>query len=98
MLEETFREWELKLRQEGFRQGFVEGFRQGLREARRETAKELRTLVLDILRYRFGPVPQAVRKRVREISSLSDFKKLIRRLMNANSIQETGLLEPEPPG
>jgi hypothetical protein len=90
MLEETFKEWERKLRQQGRREG--------RREARREAeAKGMQTLFLDTLRYRFGPVPQMVRKRVRGIYSFSEFKKLIRRVMNANSLQETGLLEPDSP-
>lgn len=97
MLEETLRKWELKLRregrEEGYRQGFVEGFRQGFREARREAVvKGMRTLVLDTLRYRFGPLSKAVRQRVQEISSSSELTKLTRRILTASSLQETGLL------
>jgi hypothetical protein len=77
MLEETFREWERKIRQEARREGKVEG---------------LRKAVLAILRQRFGRVPQAVRKRVKEISSLPELRKLTRRILAANSLQETGLL------
>jgi flagellar biosynthesis/type III secretory pathway protein FliH len=89
MLEETFRDWERKLYQQGRR----EGLREARREARQEGyAQGLRMAVLEILRHHFGVVPQAVRQRVRETSSPSELIKLIRRSMNTKSLQETGLL------
>lgn len=72
MLEETFREWEQKIRREG--------------------ELEMQKLILDMLRDRFGPVPQAVRQRVKEISSLPELRKLARRVPTASSLQKTGLL------
>ena len=101
MLEETFREFEQKVRQEarreGRREGEVEGLQKGRKEGLREGRREgevggLQKAVLNMLRQRFGPVPQAVRERVREISSPSELTKLTRRVMTANSLQEIGLL------
>ena len=85
MLEETFREWERKMLQQGRREGRREGRQEGPIEG-------LQKAVLEMLRQRFGRVPQAVRQRVREISSSSELTKLTRRILTANSLQETGLL------
>ena len=91
MLEETIKEWERELRKQGRREG--------RREARLEArAKGMQILVLDMLRYRFGPVPRAVRKRIRETYSFSEFKKLLGPIINASTLQETGLLESDSPG
>lgn len=80
MLEETFREWGQKMREEGRQKG------------RKEAQVEMQKLVLEMLRDRFGSVPQAVRQRVKEISSLPELRKFTRRVLAANSLQETGLL------
>ena len=87
MLDETFKEWEQKMRQ------------QGRREAERETQKllqqehrEVQKMLLGMLRDRFGPIPQAVRQRVKDLSS-SELRTIARRLITANSLQETGLLD-----
>ncbi|HYO16827.1 MAG TPA: Rpn family recombination-promoting nuclease/putative transposase [Thermoanaerobaculia bacterium] len=109
MLEETFREWEQKMRQEGRHEGRQEGRQEGLqkglqkglqrgrREGRQEGRREgevegMQKIALEMLRQRFGPVPQEVRRRVREISSSSELTKLTRRILTARSLQETDLL------
>ena len=84
MLEETFREWERKVRREERRAGREEG--------RQEAQVEMQKLILDMLRDRFGPVPQVARERVKEISSLSELRKLARRVLTASSLQKTGIL------
>jgi hypothetical protein len=76
MLEETFREWEQKMLQQG----------------RREGQLEMQKLILEVLRDRFGPVPQVARQRVKEVSSLPELRKLARRVLTASSLQKTGLL------
>ncbi|HSK75299.1 MAG TPA: Rpn family recombination-promoting nuclease/putative transposase [Thermoanaerobaculia bacterium] len=85
MLEETVREWGQKMRQEGRLEGRREGRREGEVEG-------LQKAVLTMLRQRFGRVPQTVRERVREISSTAELTKLTRRILTANSLQETGIL------
>jgi predicted transposase YdaD len=100
MLEETFKEFERKVRQEarqegrreGRREGRQEGREEGQQKARKEAQVEMQKLVLEMLRDRFGPVPQAARQRVKGISSLPELRKLTRRILTANSLQETGLL------
>ncbi|HKV08679.1 MAG TPA: Rpn family recombination-promoting nuclease/putative transposase [Thermoanaerobaculia bacterium] len=89
MLEETFRDWERKIRQESLREGRREGRQEGRQEGQIEG---LQKAILEMLRQRFGPVPQAVRQHVREMSSASDLTKLTRRILTASSLQETGLL------
>jgi Domain of unknown function (DUF4351) len=72
MLDETFREWEQKIRQ--------------------QERREMQKLVLEMLQQRFGPIPQGVRQRLKEISAASELRKLGRRILTANSLQETGLV------
>ena len=85
MLDETFMEWGQKVRREERRAGRREGRREGQVEG-------MQKLVLNTLRQRFGPVPQAVRQRIREISSSAELTKLNRRILASNSLRETGLL------
>lgn len=102
MLDETFKEWERKMRQQGRREAERETrklLQQGRREAEREARKllqqehrEVQKMLLGMLRDRFGPVPQAVRQRVKALSS-PELRTIARRLITANSLQETGLLE-----
>ena len=96
MLEETFREFEQKIRQEerreGRREGREEGRQKGREEMHRQAQAEMRKLVLEMLRDRFGTIPQTVRRRVKEMSSLPELRKVARRVLTANSLQETGLL------
>lgn len=80
MLEETFRDWERKMRQEGRREGRQEGQVEGMQK-----------MVLETLRQRFGPVPQSIRRRIREISSASELTKLNRRILTAKTLRDTGL-------
>jgi predicted transposase YdaD len=76
MLEETLREWGQKMLQQG----------------RQEGQLEMQKLVLEMLRDRFGSIPQTARQRIKEISSLPELRKFARRVLTANSLQETGLL------
>jgi predicted transposase/invertase (TIGR01784 family) len=77
MLEETFREFERKVRQEARQEGEVEG---------------MQKMAVEMLRQRFGRVPRAVRERIREISSTSELTKLTRRILSSNTLRDTGLL------
>jgi hypothetical protein len=52
----------------------------------------MQKLVLNTLRQRFGPVPQAVRQRVREISSAAELTRLNQRILSSNTLRDTGLL------
>lgn len=87
MLEETFKEWEQKLRREARLEG--------QQEILRKETLGMQKLVLDMLRQRFGPVPPAVRQRVQDISSSTELRRLARRILTARSLEKTGLSDPE---
>jgi predicted transposase/invertase (TIGR01784 family) len=96
MLEQTLQEWAERLEQQGLQKGREEGRREAREEARREVLKEgelkgMRKMVLQMLRERFGSIPQPVRRRIEETSP-SELRKVVRRIMTAKSLQETGLL------
>jgi predicted transposase YdaD len=98
MLEETFREWEQKMLRQGRQEGRREGRQEGRREGRQEGQVEgMQKMVLETLRQRFGPVPQDIRRRVREISSASELTKLNRRILTAKSLRDTGLVSGRDP-
>jgi predicted transposase YdaD len=80
MLEETAREWRRKIRREGLREGRQEGKVEGMR-----------TLLLQMLAQRFGRVPIRIRRRVAEISSDQELRKLAREALVAESLQDLGL-------
>jgi predicted transposase YdaD len=77
MLEQTFRDWERQIRREERQEGEIRG---------------MQKLVLSILRQRFGPVPQVARQRVKEVSSTRELDELSRRILSADSLQQTGLV------
>lgn len=87
MLDETFKDWERKMRQQGQREAEREA-QKLLQQERREEQKTL----LGMLRDRFGTVPQAVRQRVKDLSS-PELRTMARRLITFDSLQETGLLD-----
>lgn len=87
MLEETLREWGEKLQAQARREGRAEGRQEG----RREGLTSARRILLQLLRQRFGPVPQVVIRRVRAIDSASELERLAARVLKARSLQEMGL-------
>jgi hypothetical protein len=88
MLEERIREWQEKQRKEALREGRQEGRQKGRQEGRREGRQEA---ILDLLRLRFGPLPQTVRQHVKEISSETELRRLNKRILMAESIAELNL-------
>jgi len=95
MIEQTLEEWEKKLRQKGFGEGYLEGFREGFQEGllkgQKAAALEIQKLLLDIMRQRFGRIPQTVQKRIKAVTSLPELRKLSRRILSASSLDELGL-------
>lgn len=77
MLEQTFRDWEQQIRREERQEGEIQG---------------MQKLVLSMLPQRFGPVPQVIRQRVKETSSTRELQRLFRRILTADSLQQTGLV------
>lgn len=84
MLEQTLEEWGQKLRKEGRREGRKEGLEEG-------QLKGMQKLLLEMLRDRFGPVPQSVRQRLGEVSSQDEMRRISRRILKARSLEDTGL-------
>ena len=80
MLEETAQEWRKQALKEGRREGRREGELSGMRE-----------LLLQVMTTRFGRLPDGVRRRVEEISSKQELRKLGRKVLAATSLQHLGL-------
>lgn len=87
--------WADRLRAEGWSTGRNEGRKEGEQEGRRRererTVRSLRPLLLDLLGERFGPLPEAVRRRVEEIDSVERLTRLARKGLSARSLEEMGL-------
>jgi hypothetical protein len=47
------------------------------------------------MKLRFGPLPLAVRRQIREISSMAELEDLAGRLLTATSLSDLGLESPE---
>ncbi|MFY9821718.1 MAG: Rpn family recombination-promoting nuclease/putative transposase [Thermoanaerobaculia bacterium] len=76
MLEDNIRAWERKVRREGKREGEV---------------KALRDVLLSQMSLRFGRIPRQVRDKIGEITSPPKLRKLARRLITVESLQELRL-------
>ncbi len=80
MLEETVQEWRTQLLKEGRREGRREGEVAGMRK-----------LLLQQLTLRFGRLPARVSWRIGEISSVSELRKLARKVLSVKTLEEMGL-------
>jgi len=76
MLEENLIAWSERKRKEGQKEGRTEG---------------QRDLLLRQMERRFGPVPEAVRRRVGEIRSTRRLERLADKILTARSLREMGL-------
>ena len=65
----------------------AEGYREGRKEGTKET---LRKVLLRQLRRRFGPVPEAVKHQIEEISSIPRLNGLLERVLTASSLKDLG--------
>jgi hypothetical protein len=79
MLEENFIRWQETARQEGLQEG----------EARAMHA--MRRVLLAQMTERFGPLPEEVRSRVEQITSIPRLEKLTRRVLSAGSLKDMGI-------
>lgn len=69
-----------KVAQRGFNQGLEQGLEQGRRE-----------LLLDLLERRFGPLPDAARKRVQSLSAPEELSRLAERVLDARTLEDLDL-------
>jgi flagellar biosynthesis/type III secretory pathway protein FliH len=97
MLEIEKLTWADKIRAEGWRDGLEQGLEKGMErgmekglEKGLERGKEqgARRILLRLLGLRFGPVPEAVRRRVEAIESLETLTELADRVLMARSIED----------
>jgi len=80
--------WVERLENQYERAGRREGRKEGKREGRIEG---IRQVLLRLLALRFGPLPDAVRRRVEEISSVARLNRLAEKVVVAGSLEEMGL-------
>jgi putative YhgA-like transposase len=76
MLEENLLRWQEEARREGHREGEIRG---------------LQTMLLDQLTQRFGRLPAQVRRQVEATASLSELRKLGRKVLRAKTLAAMGL-------
>ena len=81
MLEENLMRWEEKVRREGRREGRQEGI------------LSLQAMLLDQLTLRFGRLPAKVRRQIEATTSLSELRKLGRKVLRAKTLEAMGLGE-----
>ena len=67
--------------EKGLEKGLVEGLEKGILQTAREA-------ILDVLDTRFGPVPDSVRERINALGSEPTLKRLLRRAVQASSLEE----------
>ena len=79
-------------RQQGLEQGIEQGIEKGLEQGRLEGQRaELRTVLLDLLAWRFGTIEGSVKLRVATIGSIDELMGLTHRAMVAGSLQDLDL-------
>lgn len=89
MLEESTRRGDRKMWMTWSERTRAEGYREGRKDATRDI---LRKTLLRLLRRRFGPLPEPVKQRIDEITSIPRLNGLLERMLTASSLKDLGLL------
>ena len=84
MLAERVKKWTRDWKEEGRQEGLQKGLQKGGVQA-------FQDFLLSEMADRFGPVPQATRRRVKSVRDLDELKRLVKRLMDASSPADLGL-------
>ena len=79
MLEETIVQWERKVKRSGVAQG------------RREGRQEMREMLLQQMKLRFGPLPPSVLRKVAALSSAAALRRLGEQVVTAKSLADLQL-------
>lgn len=79
MLEENLIRWQEEAR------------RKGRREGRQEGILSLQAMLLDLLTQRFGRLPAKVRRQIETTTSVSELRKLGRKVLRAKTLEDMGL-------
>lgn len=94
------RDWKEEGRQEGLQKGLQKGLKTGLQKGlqtglqkgRQEGGVQaFQDFLLSEMADRFGPVPPAMRRRVKSVQDLDELKTLVKRLNVASSLDDLGL-------
>jgi flagellar biosynthesis/type III secretory pathway protein FliH len=75
-------------RESALKEGIEKGIERGLEKGREEGKRDL---LLEQLERRFGPLPQAIVKRVRTLTSSEELSRLAARVLDAPSLEDLGL-------
>ena len=87
MLAERVMQWTRQWKEEGRQEGLQKGLEQG----REEGIRAFRDFLLSEMAERFGPVPEAIRRRVEEVEDLDKLKQFGKRLLAATSLNDLDL-------
>ena len=79
--------WLGKAEAEGMKKGLQKGRVQG----EKQSAARMRRAILQLLKGKFGPVPQPVRQRLRAMDSIEPLAQVVERVPLARSIEDLGL-------
>jgi hypothetical protein len=99
MLAERVMKWTREWKEEGRQEGLQKGLQKGLRKGRQEGLQKgvekgihaFQDVLLSEMAERFGPVPEATRRRVKSIQDLDKLKEVVKRLIHASSLDDLGL-------
>ena len=80
--------WEERMEEKYTQKGMEKGMEKGLAQGRLDA---LRSVVLRLLRRRFGTVPENVQSRVEAIDEIAPLSDLAERVLEIDSIEEMGL-------
>jgi predicted transposase/invertase (TIGR01784 family) len=87
MLADKVKRWSRELKEEGRQEGRQEGLQEGLQKG----VLAFQDFLLSEIAERFGPVPVAIRRRVKAVQDLDQLKALGKRLLAAGSLDDLGL-------
>lgn len=91
MLAERVKEWTQEWKQEGLEKGLKEGRKEGRKEERREILEKGRSVLIQALEKRFGPLPETSRKKVELLDSIETIMGLSISSATAPSLTALGL-------
>jgi hypothetical protein len=80
--------WEERMEKKYTQKGLEKGMEKGLAQGRLDA---LRSVVLRLLRHRFGAVPESVQSRVEAMDEIAPLSDLAERVLEIDSIEEMGL-------
>ena len=74
-----------------FREAYQEGRQEARQEERQAAVENLRKLVLRLIEQRFGPVPEATRRKIEEIDSSRRLTSIAEKILVVSSLNKLRL-------